>query len=150
VTTRALIDGFLAERTLAFVGVSREPRSFSRTTLRELRSKGYRLLPVNPALDEVDGLRCFPSLAALDEKVGGALVMVAPAASERIVREAAACGIRRVWLQQGGSSAAAVSAAEELGVALVHGECVLMFAEPAGWFHRLHRGLRRLSGRLPA
>jgi hypothetical protein len=149
VTTRALIDGFLAERTLAFVGVSRDPRSFSRTALRELRAKGYRLLPVNPALGEVDGLRCYPSLAALDEEVGGALAMVAPAASEQVVREASSSGIRRVWLQQGGSSEAAVRAAEELGVALVHGECILMFAEPAGWFHRLHRGLRRLAGRLP-
>jgi hypothetical protein len=148
-TTRAMIDGFLAERTLAFVGVSRDPRSFSRIALRELRAKGHRLLPVNPALGEVEGLRCYPSLAALDEKVGAALVMVAPAASEQVVREAAACGIRRVWLQRTGSSAGAVRAAEELGVALIHGECILMFAEPLGWFHRLHRGVRRLFGRLP-
>ena len=147
--TRALIDEFLAQQTLAFVGVSRDPRSFSRIALRELRAKGYRLLPVNPAIGEVEGLRCYPSLAALDERVGGALVMVAPEASEAVVRNAATCGIRRVWLQRTGSSEAAVRAAGEHGVALIHSECVLMFAEPVGWLHRLHRGLRRLFGTLP-
>jgi hypothetical protein len=31
-------------------------------------------------------------------------------------------------------------------VAVVEGACPLMFLEPVGWFHRAHRGIRRIKG----
>jgi len=72
-----------------------------------------------------------------------------PAQAEQVVRDAAAAGIRRVWLQQGAESATAIRFCEEHGISAVHGECILMFAEPAAFSHRAHRWVWKLLGKLP-
>jgi predicted CoA-binding protein len=77
------------------------------------------------------------------------LVVVPPAETEKVVREAAAAGIKRIWMQQGAESPAAIKFCQENGLSAVHGECILRFAEPAGWFHRAHRCVWKLLGKLP-
>jgi uncharacterized protein len=148
-TSRAAVDGFLASRTLALVGASRSGRKFGNMVLKELTAKGYRVLPVHQDVPEIDGHQTYASLGELPEQVGGVIVVVPPARAEQVIRHAAAAGIGRVWLQQGASSPAALEAADECGVSVVHGECILMFAEPTGSFHRVHRFIWKVLGRLP-
>ena len=57
--TEQLAHDFLAHRRFAFVGVSRSPDDFSRHLLRELLNRDYDVVPVNPALAEVEGRRCY-------------------------------------------------------------------------------------------
>lgn len=146
---RELVDDFVAQRTLALVGMSRGGRKFGNAAYRELTAKGYTVRPVHPEAETIGGAPCWPSLAALPETPGGVLVVVPPAQAARVVEEAHAAGIPRVWLQQGAESPEAVRFAEVHGMRVVHGECILMFAEPVGWFHRVHRTVNRLLGRLP-
>ena len=148
-TTRAAVDDFLAQRKLAVVGVSRSGKRFGHTAYRELKGKGYQLFPVNPNAESIGGERCYPNLSALPESVDGALIVVPPAETEKVVRDAAAVGIRRVWMQQGAQSEAAVRFCQQNYIGVVHGECILMFAEPAAFPHRAHRFLWRLLGKLP-
>ena len=148
-TTRAAIDAFLAQRSLAVVGVSRHPRKFGNVVYRELKAKGYHVFPVHPQADTLEGDRCASSLRALPEPVGGVVVVVPPAQTEKVVREAAEAGIRQVWMQQGAESEEAIRYCAEQGLSVVHGQCILMFAEPAAWFHRAHRWVRRVRGTLP-
>jgi len=148
-TSRTAVDGFLADRTLALVGASRSGRKFGNMVLKELTAKGYRVLPVHPDEPEIDGHPAYPSLADLPEKVGSVIVVVPPAKAEQVVRDAAAAGIGRVWLQQGASSPGALQAAEAHGLSVVHGECILMFAEPTASYHRVHRFIWKVLGRLP-
>jgi hypothetical protein len=149
-TSRQAVDQFIAQRSLAVVGVSRSGKGFGNTAVRELRANGYRVFPVHPTAGEIQGLSCSRDLASLPEPVGGVLVVVPPEQTERVVREAAAAGIGRVWLQQGSSSPRALALCAEHGIEAVHGECVLMFLTTGPAIHRLHRGIRRLLGRLPA
>jgi len=148
-TSMAAVGGFLGQQTLAVVGVSRSRRKFGNIVFRSLKEKGYRVLPVNPNVESVEGERCYPSLAALPEPVGGAVLVVPPPETEQVVREAAAAGIRHIWMQQGAESDAAIRYCEDEGLNLVHGECIMMFAEPVGFGHRLHRLLWGLLGKLP-
>jgi predicted CoA-binding protein len=148
-TTKAAIKDFLDQRTLAVVGVSRGGKKFGNTAYKELKAKGYQVFPVNPHVDAIDGDRCYSSLSALPEPVGGVLIVVPPRETEQVVRDAAAAGIRRVWMQQGAESQAAIQFCEERGISAIHGECILMFAEPAAFYHRLHRWVWRLLGKLP-
>jgi len=148
-TTRAAIDDFISQKTLAVVGVSRSGKKFGNAASRELRAKGYRLFPVHPTAESIDGESCYTSLAELPEPVGGVLVVVPPTETEKVVRDAAAAGIRRIWMQQGAQSAAAIKFCEEQGLSVVHGECILMFAEPVQGGHRFHRWIWRLLGKLP-
>jgi predicted CoA-binding protein len=149
VTAKATVDDFLAQRTLALVGASRDPQAFSNTAFKELKAKGYRVIPVNPHTDTVLGERCYPSLRDLPEPVGGALIMVPPAQAEAVVRDAAAAGIPRVWMQQGAASETAVKFCQEHGIREVHGECILMFAQPQGFGHKAHRWVWGVLGKLP-
>jgi hypothetical protein len=149
-TTKREIDEFLAQKTLAIVGVSRSGKKFGNTILKDLTKLGYRLLPVHPEATEIDGVRAFPSLADLPEPVGGLIVCVPPAQAESVVKAAAAHGIRRVWLQQGAASPEAITFCQENGMSVVHGECVLMYPKPAtAWIHGAHRWVWDLLGRTP-
>jgi predicted CoA-binding protein len=148
-TAKATVDDFLAQRTLAVVGVSRDPKAFANGAYKELKEKGYRLLPVNPNMEMFDGERCYPSLKSLPETPGGALIVVAPAQAETVVQDAAAAGIKRVWMQQGAESEAAIKFCEANGVSEVHGECILMFAQPQKFYHKPHRWAWGLVGKLP-
>ena len=152
-TDRAAIDDFLAQKRLAFVGVSHDPKQFSAAVYRELRGKGYELVPVNAAADEIEGDRCSHSVAELPPEIDGAIVMVAAERSAAVVQECIDHGIPRVWLHKGvgpsSVSEEAVALCREHGIEVVDGACPLMFAEPVMGFHRVHRVERRLTGRLP-
>jgi len=147
-SNRQAIDEFLRERALAVVGASRGGRKFGNTVYRELLAKGYRVFAVHPEAPAIEGKPCWPDLKLLPEPVGGVVVVVPPARTEEVVRQAHEAGIRRVWMQQGAESPEAVRFCEANGMSVVQKECILMFAEPAG-FHRFHRWLWGLLGKLP-
>ena len=142
-------NDFLARKRLALVGLSRNPKDFSRYMYNELRQRGYDVVPVNPNLAELDGTRCFARLQDVSPPVEGALVMTAADRSERVVHDCAEAGINRVWLHrgtgQGAVSPAAVSFCQEHGMRVVAGYCPFMFLPKASWFHRVHAFFRKLG-----
>lgn len=131
-TLQAVINDFLAQDTLAVIGVSHDRHKFGNIVYRDLRSKGYRVLAVHPQHATVEGDPCYPDLAALPERVAGIVVVVPPHTTEQIVREADAVGIRRVWLQPGAESATAIQYCNEHGLAVVYDECVMVLAPSRG------------------
>lgn len=147
--SRHLIDDFLAQKTLALVGVSRNGAGFGHTIRKELSAKGYELLLVHPEADTIAGQPCVRNVKDVAARVGGVVCVTPPAATTTIVAEAADAGIRRIWMQQGAESPEAIAYCEQRGLSAVHGECILMFAEPSMWLHRVHRGINKLIGRLP-
>jgi hypothetical protein len=150
VTSQATIDSFLQSKEIAVIGVSRSGQKFGNTIFRELRDKGYVVYPVNPHADEIEGTRCYRSVRELPDTVEGIVVVVKPEQSEQVVREAAAAGIGKVWLQQGAESREALAACDELGTPVVSRNCILMFVEPVESIHKFHRFLRRIFGKMPA
>ncbi len=149
VVTGESIRQFVAEKTIAVVGASAAGKGFGAFAYTELKKKGYRVMAIHPTASAVHGDRCWPSFAALPEPVERALVVVKPDAAEAVLRAAAAAGVRRIWLQQGAESPAALKAAEELGLDVVHGQCILMFADPVGPLHGIHRWIWKLIGKIP-
>ena len=148
-TTQASVEGFLAEKTLAIAGVSRSGKGFGNSVLRDLTGKGYEMHPVHPEVDEVGGLRCSRSIADLPKEVGGLILVVPPDQTEKLVRQAKDVGINRVWMQQGAESDESIRYCSENDIDAVHGECVMMFAQPTG-VHRFHRWLNGVFGKLPS
>lgn len=138
----ASIDRFLQGERLAIVGVSRNPKAFPNAVLRELRVRGYEVFPVNDKTDEVDGVRCYRTVAELPD-VDGVIVMVPAAGAAEVVAQCADRGVERVWLHRGSGpgsvSDEAVETARAAGIDVVDGACPLMFLSDTGWIHRLHR-----------
>ncbi len=147
--TKQEIEGFVSQKVIAMAGMSRDPKSTSASMRRELESKGYRILAVNPHATSIGGAPCYPDLASLPEKVGGVLVVTPSTQSENVVRDAAAQGISRVWVQMGAQSAAAEAACVEKGLSAVSGKCIMMFAEPVTSVHSVHRWFAKVFGQLP-
>jgi len=77
------------------------------------------------------------------------LVRTGPAHTEQVVRDAAAAGVRRVWIQQGAQSDAAVRFCAGNGLSAVTRQCILMFAEPVSSIHAFHRWVKKLFGGMP-
>lgn len=148
-TSQTAVKNFLAQKTLAVVGLSRSGDAFSNMVYKDLKSKGYRLFAVNPNAESIQGEKCYPNLSALPEKVGGVLLFTQPAVTEQVVKDAAAAGIRNIWIQQGAESAGALQFCEQNQLAAVSGHCIMMFAEPVAFLHRPHRWILGLLGKLP-
>jgi len=147
--TRAEIDDFVGQKSLALVGVSRKGRGFGNTVRKELTARGYALRLIHPEAASIDGRPCARTLAEVASEVGGAILVTPPESTTTLVKEAADAGIRRLWLQQGAESDEAIRLAKERGLSVIHGQCILMYAEPTGFPHNLHRFILRLFGRLP-
>lgn len=140
-TARRDIEAFLALRRIAVAGVSRKPASYGRMVFRELRRRGYDVVPVHPEAAEIDGIPCARRMADVQPPPEAALILTSPALYGQLGEEAKQAGAAAVWFRQ---KAPAVE-----GVAVVGDECPLMWLKGAGWIHRFHRTLRRWSGTLP-
>ena len=125
--TAERIEDFLRGTTYAVVGASKDRAKYGNKVLRCYLQKGRRAIPVNPREHEVEGIATVPDLFALKEPVHGVSIITPPSVTERVVEDAAACGITRLWLQPGAESPRAVKRAEELGLAVIAGgPCLLV------------------------
>lgn len=152
-TTIAEIRDFLALGRIALVGLSRDPKDFSRMLFREMCAKGYDMVPVNPAAAELETRPCFAHVQEIDPPVEGALLMTAARDTERVVRDCAEAGIRRVWMHRGGGQGSvsrdAVDFCHKNGIHLVEGYCPFMFLPGTPFFHRVHGFFLKLTGSYP-
>ncbi len=148
------IQEFLGRKRFAVIGVSRDSKDFTRRLFREFRTRGYDAVPVNPAVSEVDGVPCFPSVAGIPQPVEAALLMTKPAVTDEVVKQCAEAGVRDVWMYrasgEGAISAAAVRFCADNGIRVIKGECPYMFLEHPGLPHRIHGFCKKLVGRYPS
>jgi predicted CoA-binding protein len=147
-TTKASVEKIMSKKRLAIAGVSRTGGKFGNTILKKLDAIGYEMSVIHHEVKEIRGHQCASSLAEVADKVEGLILVTPPKQTEKLVKEAAAAGIDNVWMQQGAESKEAIAFCKENNINAVHGECVMMFAEPAG-IHKFHRWLRGVFGRLP-
>lgn len=139
-------QNFIQLKRLAVVGASRNSQKFGSAIYTELKGRGYQVYPVNPTTAEINGEKCYPNLTALQGQVDGAVVCVSPRHVEPVLREAAAIGMKNVWLQQGAQTPETVKLGKDLGLEMVSGKCILMYAEPVGSLHGFHRFFAKLFG----
>jgi predicted CoA-binding protein len=148
------IRRFLAIDRFAMVGVSHSPSEFSRALWREFRARNYDVVPVNPSAGEIDGRRCYARVQDIQPPVKAVLLMTAPAVTDVVVRDCAEAGVELVWMHRasgaGAVSPEAVLFCDAHGIAVIPGECPMMFLENTGWIHRAHGWVRRITGRYPS
>jgi len=109
--------------TWAVVGCSPDPSRDSHRIAALLQRRGFRVIPVNPAADEILGERCHPSLADIGEPVDVVDVFRRSSAAGAHVDEAIAIGARGVWLQLGVIDEEAVARARAAGMRAVMDRC---------------------------
>ena len=113
-------------RTIAVVGLSSNPERASYEVAEYLRSKGYRIVPVNPNETEVLGERAYPTLADIPSEIEIDVVDVFRRAEQTpaIAEEAVARGAKVLWLQEGIANDDARRIGEAGGLSVVMGVCM--------------------------
>ncbi len=109
-----------ASHTVAMVGASANPLRPSYFVFRYLRTHGFDVRPVNPDYKEVDGVRCFASLADYARELGPPdIVDVFRKADEtpQVARDAVAAGAKAIWFQYGVINDEAIRIADDAGLA---------------------------------
>jgi predicted CoA-binding protein len=124
---KALISDFVNRRLWAVVGVSQDRRKFGNRIFRSLRDAGYVVYPVNRKGGEVEGAKAYRTLADLPERPEVIDVVVPPAVTEQIVKEAQALGLSRIWMQPGAQSQAAIDYCHEHGIQVVYEACAMVW-----------------------
>ena len=129
----AVIDEILhSAETIAVVGMSDKPWRASYNVGKYLAAHGYRVFPVNPAIDDVLDMPCYDDLDAAQEaareQTGKGLDLVdvfraseyVPAIVDDVIR----LGIPYLWLQDDVIHDEAIARARAAGVKCVQNDCI--------------------------
>ena len=121
-----LVKEFLGQKSFAIIGSFKNESKYAFRILRKLKEKGYKVYPVNPRLDTVDGLKCYKSISDIPITVDVVNVVTPPSVTEAIVRECREKAIKRVWLQPGAENEAVIRFCRDNTIDVIHGLCVMV------------------------
>ncbi|OZC33428.1 CoA-binding protein [Gordonia polyisoprenivorans] len=112
--------------TITVVGASANPTKAANEVPEYMKSKGWRIIPVNPTATEIVGEQVYPTLADVPEQIGLVDVFRPSADTPEIARQAVAAGATALWLQLGIASQEAREIAESAGLLYVEDRCLII------------------------
>ena len=140
-TQSDLITGLLkTARTIAVVGLSRNPMRASHGVSAYMRSHGYRIIPVNPKIEECLGEKAYPSLLDIPQndsrgkdasdkngplKIDIVNIFRRAEFVEEIVDQAIQLKVPAIWMQEGVIHEKAAEKARQAGIFVVMDLCIL-------------------------
>ena len=110
-------------KTIAVVGLSRDPAKAAHGVPATLQAHGFRIIPVHPSATELLGEKVYRSLKDIPEPVDLVDVFRPSPEAPGIAADAVAIGAKALWLQQGIVSAGARRIAEDAGLEYVEDRC---------------------------
>lgn len=119
-----LIEKILAQKTIAVVGLSPRPDRPSYQVAEYLKDAGYRIIPVNPAVEEVLGEKSYPDLRSVPEAIDVVDVFRRPSDVMTVVEDAVEAGAGYIWMQEGIVNEAAAEKAKAAGIPVVMDRCI--------------------------
>ncbi len=121
------IEQFLAASAFGVVGASTNRDKYGNKVLRCYRQNERKVVPVNPSEAQIEGLDCVPSVTDLPDEVTSISIITPPRVTEKVVVQAAARGIKNIWMQPGAESPAAVRYCLDQGLNVIaDGSCLLV------------------------
>lgn len=111
-------------KTIAVVGASPKPWRDSGSIAQFLAGHGYTVIPVNPAYDDVLGMKCYPTLASIGSTVDIVDIFRRPEEVLPIIDEAIAIGASTVWMQLDVVNVEAAKRAEKAGLNVIMDKCI--------------------------
>ena len=112
-------------RTIAVVGMSPRPDRPSHYVAKYLMEQGYNVIPVNPAVEEVLGMKSYPDIVSIPERVDMVDIFRRSSQVPPVVDDAIAAGARFIWMQDGVIHEGAASKARAAGMSVVMDNCTL-------------------------
>ncbi len=133
------IEQFMSAHRFAVAGASEDPGKYGHQCFVALHARGFIVFPLNPHAKSVLGVAAYPNLAALPERVESLSIVTPPAATERLIDEAIAAGVKNIWMQPGAepNDETSLNRAHAAGVNLIYGGPCLLVE-----LHVLRRGAK--------
>ena len=126
-TIEKQIEQFLLSPVFAVIGASINRDKYGNKVLRCYQQNDRPVIPVNPKEKQIEGINCVASVADLPAEVESISVITPPEITKKIVKQAAAKGIKNIWMQPGAESRAAVQYCKEQGINIIaDGSCLLV------------------------
>ena len=110
-------------KTIAVVGLSDNPDRDSHRVSKYMQSQGYRIIPVNPMIQETLGEKSYPDLKSIPDPIDMVDIFRNSEAAGPITDEAIAAGAKVVWMQLGVRNDAAAARAETAGLTVIMNRC---------------------------
>lgn len=133
-TIREILD---RTKTIAVVGLTNREGRASLGVSRFMQSRGYRIVPINPAIESALGETSYPTLDDAVEALPGEIQLVnvfrAPEFVPQIVEDTIRLKLPCLWLQEGVVHDEAAAKAEAAGIKVVMDRCILKERMAAGW-----------------
>ena len=112
-------------KTIAVVGLSCNPMRPSHDVSVYMQSQGYRIIPVNPQIEECLGEKAYGTLLDVPEKIDIVDIFRRPEFVEEIVDQAILRKVPAVWMQEDVVHERAAEKAREAGIFVVMDRCIL-------------------------
>ena len=115
-------------KTVAIVGASRDALRPSYTVFSFVRTGGlFSIAPINPKVEEIDGIRAYPSLVEYARAHGAPDIVDVfrnPASVLPVVEESIVIGAKAIWFQYGVINDEAIARADAAGLDVVVDRCL--------------------------
>src|ERR1700688_3540274 len=104
IATQEALHALFHPRAVAVIGASDDTTKHGYIVLTNVRDTGFRggVYGISRRLTDVDGIRCFPDLAALPEPVDTAFLAIPAEAAAQAVRDCARAGMKAVIVGSAG------------------------------------------------
>ena len=106
-------------KTIAVVGLSDNPARDSHRVSSYMQSQGYRIIPVNPMIEEALGEKSYPDLKSVPEPIDMVDIFRRSELVPPVVDEAIEVGVRYIWMQDGVINPEAAAKAEAAGIPVI-------------------------------
>lgn len=104
------------QRTVAVIGASNNPKKYSNKAVKAYMLVGYKVYPVNPKEEYVEGLKAYKSILDIEDKIDRATLYVPPQVGIKVIEEIAKKGVDELYINPGAESEELVKRAQELGL----------------------------------
>jgi predicted CoA-binding protein len=112
-------------QVIAVVGLSNSPLRPSHGVSAYMQAHGYRIIPVNPQIDEALGEKSYPSLLEVQEPIDIVNIFRRPEFVEAVVDQAIQLKIPAIWMQEEVIDERAAEKARKAGIFVVMDRCIL-------------------------
>jgi predicted CoA-binding protein len=113
-------------KTIAVVGLSSQNHRAGYYVPAYMQEHGYRIVPVNPHLEEALGEQAYPDLDSIPLPVDLVLIFRRRQFVAPLVDQAIAIGAKAVWMQLGIYDDESAKRAEEAGLKTVMNACIMV------------------------
>jgi predicted CoA-binding protein len=120
-----IADLLKRSKSIAVVGLSNSPLRPSHGVAAYMQTQGYRIIPVNPKIEESLGEKAYKSLLEIPEKVDIVNIFRRPEYVEEVVDQAIQLRVPAIWMQESVINEKAAQKARQAGIFVVMDQCIL-------------------------